>query len=65
MPTDRLKMLRVAFDATLKDADFLAEIETTKLEFDPLSGAELQKLVEASSKVSSAVIERARAVRAE
>jgi len=65
MPADRLKMLRAAFDATLKDADFLAEIETTKLEFDPLPGAELQKLVEASSKVSSAVIERARAVRAE
>jgi len=65
MPADRLKMLRAAFDATLKDADFLAEIETTKLEFDPLPGAELQKLVEASSKVSSAVIDRARAVRAE
>src|SRR5215204_7468322 len=47
MPADRLKMLRAAFDATLKDADFLAEIETTKLEFDPLPGAELQKLVEA------------------
>jgi len=65
MPKDRVAMLRAAFDAMLKDVDFLAEIETTKLEFDPLSGAELQRLVEGSSKVSSAVIERARAVRAE
>jgi tripartite-type tricarboxylate transporter receptor subunit TctC len=65
MAAERIAMLRAAFDATLKDAEFLAEIETTKLEFDPLPGAELQKLVEASSKVSSAVIERARAVRAE
>jgi tripartite-type tricarboxylate transporter receptor subunit TctC len=63
MAAERIAMLRAAFDATLKDAEFLAEIETTKLEFDPLPGTELQKLVEASSKVSSAVIERARAVR--
>jgi tripartite-type tricarboxylate transporter receptor subunit TctC len=65
MAAERIAMLRAAFDATLKDTEFLAEIETTKLEFDPLPGTELQKLVEASSKVSSAVIERARAVRTE
>jgi tripartite-type tricarboxylate transporter receptor subunit TctC len=65
MPAERVGMLRTGFAATLKDPDFLAEIDTTKLEFDPLPGAELQALVEASSKVSSAVIERARAVRAE
>lgn len=65
MPADRVAMLRAAFDATLKDPDFLAEIKTTKLEFEPLSGAELQSLVEASSKVSPNVIERAKAARAE
>jgi tripartite-type tricarboxylate transporter receptor subunit TctC len=65
MPAERVAMLRSAFAATLKDADFLAEIETTKLEFDPLPGAELQTLVEASTKVSSTVLQRARAVRPE
>jgi tripartite-type tricarboxylate transporter receptor subunit TctC len=65
MPPERVAMLRAAFAATLKDADFLAEIETTKLEFDPLPGAELQTLVEASTKVSSTVLQRARAVRPE
>jgi tripartite-type tricarboxylate transporter receptor subunit TctC len=65
MPADRVALLRTAFDTTLKDPDFLAEIKTTKLEFDPLPGAELQALVEASSKVSSAVLDRARAARAE
>ena len=65
MPADRVALLRTAFEATLKDADFLAEIKTTKLEFEPMPGAELQALVEASSKVSSAVIDRARAARAE
>jgi tripartite-type tricarboxylate transporter receptor subunit TctC len=65
MPAERVALLRSAFAATLKDADFLAEIETTKLEFDPLPGAELQTLVEASTKVSSTVLQRARAVRPE
>ena len=65
MPADRVALLRTAFEATLKDTDFLAEIKTTKLEFEPLPGAALQALVEASSKVSSAVIDRARAARAE
>src|SRR3954470_245772 len=65
LPADRVALLRTAFDATLKDPDFLAEIKTTKLEFDPLPGADLQALVEASSKVSSTVLDRARAARAE
>jgi tripartite-type tricarboxylate transporter receptor subunit TctC len=63
MSAERIAMLRSAFDATMKDHDFLAEIETTKLEFEPMSGAELQALVEASSKVTSAVLARARAAR--
>ena len=58
-------MLRTAFDATMKDADYLAEIETTKLEFEPMAGAELQALVEASTKVTPDVLARARAIRTE
>src|SRR5262245_16825233 len=44
MGADRIAMLRAAFDATIKDSEFLAEIETTKLEFEPMAGAELQSL---------------------
>jgi tripartite-type tricarboxylate transporter receptor subunit TctC len=65
MPAERVTMLRTAFNAAMKDKDFLAEIETTKLEFDPLTGAELQALIEASTKVTPAVLARARAARAE
>ena len=65
MAADRVAMLRQAFDATMKDAEFLAEIEATMLEFEPMSGAELQALVDASTRVSSAVLARARAARAE
>jgi tripartite-type tricarboxylate transporter receptor subunit TctC len=65
LPADRIAMLRSAFDATMKDGEFLSEIATTKLEFDPMTGTELQALVEASTRVSSAVLARARTVRSE
>jgi tripartite-type tricarboxylate transporter receptor subunit TctC len=65
LPAERAAMLRTAFDATVRDQEFRTEIETTKLEFDPLSGAELQVLVQAAAKVTPAVLERARAARAE
>ncbi len=65
LPTERVAMLRAAFDATMKDAEFRAEIEATRLALDPMAGAELQALVEASTRVSGAVLTRARAARAE
>ena len=65
LPADRIAMLRSAFDATMKDGELLSEIATTKLEFEPMAGAELQALVEASTRVSSAVLGRARAVRSD
>jgi tripartite-type tricarboxylate transporter receptor subunit TctC len=65
LPAERVAMLRAAFDATMKDAEFRTEIEATKLELDPMAGAELQALVAASTRVSDAVLTRARAARAE
>jgi tripartite-type tricarboxylate transporter receptor subunit TctC len=65
LPAERIAMLRSAFDATMKDTEFRAEIDATKLELEPMAGAELQALVEASTRVSSAVLARARAARAE
>jgi tripartite-type tricarboxylate transporter receptor subunit TctC len=65
VPSDRIAMLRSAFSATMKDPDFLADIAATRLELEPLAGTELQALVEASTKVSETVLQRARAARAE
>jgi tripartite-type tricarboxylate transporter receptor subunit TctC len=65
LPAERIAMLRSAFDATMKDTEFRAEIDATKLELEPMAGAELQALLEASTRVSSAVLARARAARAE
>jgi tripartite-type tricarboxylate transporter receptor subunit TctC len=65
LPAERVVMLRSAFDATMRDREFRAEIEATKLELDPMAGVELQALVGASTRVSHAVLTRARAARAE
>ena len=65
LSADRVEMLRSAFAATLKDPDFLHDISTTRLELEPMSGAELQAIVAASAKVSPAGLARARAAREE
>lgn len=44
-PRQRLRILRTAFQETLKDKAFLAEAEKAKLTLDPVTGEELEKLV--------------------
>jgi tripartite-type tricarboxylate transporter receptor subunit TctC len=46
VPAARIKALRDAFDATMKDPAFIAEAKATKLDLQPLSGMQLQKIVE-------------------
>lgn len=57
MPPERVKMLRAAFDAMLKDRDFLAEIEKSGQEFYPASGEEVQKLIAATANAPRNVVE--------
>ena len=46
VPADRLKALRDAFDAVLKDPEFLDDIRKSKIDFDgPISGVEIEKLI--------------------
>ena len=58
MPADRVKVLRTAFDAMVKDPEFLAEIERAQQEFQPASGEELQKLIQDTASVSAEIVER-------
>ena len=44
-PADRFAALRRAFDATMKDADFLADAERNQMEIEPLTGAEIDALL--------------------
>src|SRR5262249_4041443 len=45
VPADRLQALRVAFDATMKDAGFLADAKRQDLEVRPISGADADVLI--------------------
>jgi tripartite-type tricarboxylate transporter receptor subunit TctC len=42
---DRLTILRRAFDATMKDSEFLADTQRAKLEIDAVTGEEVAKLI--------------------
>jgi len=45
VPADRVAALRAAFDATLKDPEFIAEAKLQRAEIEPMTGAELAQLV--------------------
>ena len=43
MPADRVKLLREGFNATMKDAKFLADAEKMKLLVTPMTGEDVEK----------------------
>lgn len=43
--SDRVAALRAAFNATMKDPKFLADAKRTKLSVDPMTGADIEKLL--------------------
>jgi tripartite-type tricarboxylate transporter receptor subunit TctC len=45
VPEERVRILRRAFDATMKDAEFLADAKRVSSEIDPMSGEEVQRAV--------------------
>jgi len=45
-PNDRVEALRKAFMATMQDKDFLAEADKAGLEITPVTGEEIQQLVQ-------------------
>ena len=45
VPAERVDAIRRAFDATMKDKEFLAEAEKLKIEIDPLTGEQVAALI--------------------
>jgi tripartite-type tricarboxylate transporter receptor subunit TctC len=45
VPDDRVQALRRAFDATMKDPEFLADAKKLSLEIDPITGEQAQELI--------------------
>ena len=61
-PADQVKILRAAFNATMKDPQFLADAEKMKISITPLSGQHVQDLVAKLYATPKELVERARKV---
>jgi tripartite-type tricarboxylate transporter receptor subunit TctC len=59
-PADRVQILRAAFDATMKDANFLADAEKAQLEVSPAPGTRVQELVQGFYNTPKDIVEKAR-----
>jgi tripartite-type tricarboxylate transporter receptor subunit TctC len=61
-PADRVRDLRLAFQATLNDPVFLAEVERARLDVDPVSAAELDRAVHRLSILDAALAAQLRGI---
>lgn len=62
VPVERAEILRRAFDATMRDPAFLAEAKKSNLEIAPISGRELQKLIEDVYRTPTALVAKIKAL---
>ncbi len=62
IPAERGKVLREAFSATLKDADFLRDAEKGGLEIDLVTGEEVESVIKSGANSPPAVIERVKSL---
>jgi tripartite-type tricarboxylate transporter receptor subunit TctC len=58
--TEHVNVLRAAFDATMRDPEFLADAEKMHIDVSPLPGAKVQELVQTLYATPKAIVERAR-----
>ena len=61
-PKDRLNVLRDAFNATMKDKEFVAEIVKGNLELDPLTGAEVETIARKLYQIDQNVVGKLREI---
>jgi tripartite-type tricarboxylate transporter receptor subunit TctC len=62
VPADRLTAWRKAFDATMMDTEFIAEVTKAKLDVGPKTGAEIEKAMTQALAVDEKVLARARVI---
>jgi hypothetical protein len=65
VPPERVKALRDAFEATLRDPAFVEAATAARTEINPVHGAELQAIVERVLATPKNLAERARSIIAE
>jgi len=60
LPAEQLEALRSAFDATVRDKEFLTDAETMRIDISPLPGAKVQELVQKIYAAPKDIVARAR-----
>lgn len=60
VPPERVTAIRRAFDAVMKDPEFLAEADKLKIEVDPLTGEQVAALITEIYKTPQATVDRVR-----
>jgi tripartite-type tricarboxylate transporter receptor subunit TctC len=65
VPADRLAALRAAFDATMKDPEFIADATKQRLIVTAMSGAEVEAFIQELYKTPADVVAAARAISGE
>jgi tripartite-type tricarboxylate transporter receptor subunit TctC len=61
-PKERVNLLSQAFSATMKDPEFLAEMEKSKLEINPLTGSEVEGIIRKLFQMDAAAVARIKEV---
>jgi tripartite-type tricarboxylate transporter receptor subunit TctC len=59
VPADRLAALRSAFDATMKDPEFIAEAEKLQMEIEPLTATQIDKLLATAYATPKPIVQQA------
>lgn len=65
VPEARLAALRRAFGATMVDKDFLRDAERMRVDIQPMSGTDVQKLIKSVSDIPTELVQKVRAVYAQ
>jgi tripartite-type tricarboxylate transporter receptor subunit TctC len=65
VPADRLAALRTAFDATMKDPEFLAEAAKQRLLVTPMTGAEVESFIKDLYRAPPDIVAAAKAISGE
>ena len=60
LPADRVAALRAAFDAATRDPRLIEEAHRQHLDIAPVSGADMQALIERAYAAPAAIVNRAR-----
>lgn len=62
IPVERVQALRRAFDLTMKDPEFVAELRANRVELGPMAGEDLQKFVADLAAVPPVIVDKVRAI---